>query len=104
MKAVFGIVGAALLFVAVIFGLNFLGFANYAFFAPKYEGVRRDVMIESRAYSEATTREMYRLKLQYTQAKTPEEKDTIAAMAKHEAQAFDISRLPLDLQYFIKSL
>lgn len=95
-----GIIG----FAALIFGLNYLGFMQTAFFAPKYEAVRRDTMIESRAYSEATTRQMYRLKLQWQQAATPDEKATIRAMALHEAQAFDKSRLPVDLQTFITQL
>lgn len=97
------VIGIACLCV-IGFGLNFFGFASFAFFAPKYEGVRRDVMIQSRAYSEATTREMYRLKLQYQQAKTDDEKATIRAMTLHEAQAFDKDRLPEDLRTFIEQL
>lgn len=76
-------------------------FFLYKVFAPQYEAVRRDVMIESRAYSEATTREFYRLRLQYAQAKTEDEKATIRAMARHEAAAFDRARLPADLQSFL---
>lgn len=86
------------------FGLNAAGLANFAFFAPRYEAVRRDVMIQSRAYSEATTREFYRLKLQYQQAKSDDERSTIRAMALHEAEAFDRDRLPPDLQLFITQL
>ena len=59
------------------FGLRYAGYLQFAFFAPLQEAVRRDVMIESRAYSEATTREMYRLKLQHMQAKSDDERATI---------------------------
>jgi len=86
------------------FGLNYFGFAQFAFFAPKYEAVRRDVMIESRAYSEATTRQMYNLKLQYQQAKSDDERATIKAMALHESAAFDKARLPVDLRVFLDQL
>jgi len=103
-KIILATIAGIILFGAAIFGLNYLGFANYAFFAPKVEGVRRDVMIQSRAYSEATMREMYRLKLQYVQAKSDAERDTIRAMALHESQAFDVERLPTDLQLFLRSL
>lgn len=91
-------------FVGLIAGLNYFGYMQFAFFAPKYEAVRRDVMIESRAYSEATTRQMYNLKLQYQQAKTEDEKATIRAMTLHEAQAFDRARLPVELRIFIEQL
>ena len=103
-SATFGILGSIVVFFAFIFGLNYFGFANYAFFAPKYEGVRRDVMIQSRAYSEATTREFYRLKLQYQQARTDDERATIRAMALHESESFDRDRLPADLQLFLTQI
>lgn len=89
---------------AVGFGLRYFGYLQFAFFAPLQEAVRRDVMIESRAYSEATTREMYRFKLQYQQAKSDDERATIRAMALHEAQAFDHKRLPAELQVFLTQL
>jgi hypothetical protein len=79
-------------------------FFLYKVFAPQYEAVRRDVMLESRAYSEATTREFNRLRLQYVQAKTEDEKAAIRAMALHEAAAFDKSRLPVDLQSFLTQI
>lgn len=103
-KTIFGIIGFILLIAVVIFGLNAVGFMSFAFWAPKYEGVRRDVMIESRAYSEATVRELYRLKLQYAQATTPEEKNTIKAFTLHEAAAFDKARLPADIVPFLREL
>lgn len=83
------------------FGLRYLGYAQFAFFAPLQESVRRDVMIESRAYSEATTRRLYELKLQYDTSQDEAVRATIRAMALHEARAFDKGRLPRDLQIFI---
>lgn len=104
MKTIFGIVGSLVLFVGIIFGLNYAGYMGTAFFAPRYEAVRRDTMIQSRAYSEASTREIYRLKLQYQQAKSDDEKSTIRAFVLHESAAFDRDRLPNDLQSFLISL
>lgn len=97
-------VATVALICALGFGLNAVGFANFAFWSPKYEAVRRDVQIQSRAYSEGQTREIYKLKLQYLQSKDDDERATIRAMALHEASAFDRSRLPLDLQSFILQL
>jgi hypothetical protein len=103
-KAFFGIVGSILIIGAIVFGLNTVGFMSFQYWAPKYEGVRRDVMIQSRAYSEATVRELYRLKLQYAQAKTEEEKNTIKAFTLHEATSFDKARLPPDIVSFLREL
>jgi hypothetical protein len=104
LKTIFGVIGAILAFGAVVFGLNYAGLASYGFFAPRYEAVRRDTMIQSRAYSEASTREMYRFKLQYLLAKTDDERSTIRAFALHESAAFERDRLPNDLQAFLNSL
>lgn len=104
MKDFFAFCFAALLVIGTVVGLSIGGYHLYAYLAPKYEATRRDVMLESRAYSEGQTREIYRLKLQYQQAKTDDERDTLRAMALHEASAFDRSRLPFDLQSFIQQL
>lgn len=104
MRVFFAAVAGLVLFAALVFGLQLAGFESFAFWAPKYEAVRRDQMIQSRAYSEAATREMYRLKLQYLQAKSDDERSTIRAFALHESTAFDRDRLPLDLQAFISQL
>lgn len=104
MKDVAAVFGVIIATVGVITGLMFGGYYAYSYFGPKYEEVRRDIMIQSRAYSEGQTREIYRLKLQYQQAKNDDERATIRAMALHEASAFDRSRLPADLQSFITQL
>jgi hypothetical protein len=104
MKEFFAVCGIIILVIAALTGLSIGSYYLYDYLAPKYESTRRDVMIESRAYSEGQTREMYRLKLQYQQAKSDDERDTIRAMALHEASAFDRSRLPLDLQSFLQQL
>lgn len=104
MKDFFAVIGVAILVVGAVVGMSIGGYYLYAFLAPKYESTRRDVMLQSRAYSEGQTREMYRLKLQYQQAQSDDERSTIRAMALHEASAFDRTRLPSDLQSFIQQL
>lgn len=86
------------------FGLNYFGYANFAFFAPKFEAVRRDQMIESRSYTEGTIRELYTLQRQYQGAKTDEERMTISAAARHEFSIFPKERLPNDLQTFLSQV
>lgn len=89
---------------AMIIALTFGGYFATAFFAPKYEAIRRDTMIESRAYSEATVRELYRLKRQYEAAQTMAEKQTIAAAALHEFEIFPEERLPVDLAAWLNTI
>jgi hypothetical protein len=94
------VVGISLL-CGAIFGLNYFGYVNFAFFAPKYEAVRRDQMIESRSYTEGAIRELYTLQRQYQAAKTDDERATIGAAARHEFSIFPKQRLPGDLQAFL---
>ncbi len=104
MKMTLATIGGAALFLGAVFGLNYFGYINTAFFAPKYEAIRRDVMINSRSYDEGAQRELYRLKLQYQQAKTDEEKATLAAAAKHEFSIYPKDRLPPDLLTFLSQI
>lgn len=98
-----GIVSIALL-CGIGFGLRYFGYANFAFFAPKFEAVRRDQMIESRSYTESTIRELYTLQRQYQTAKTDDERSTIAAAARHEFSIFPQERLPGDLRAFMAQI
>ncbi len=100
MKDFFAIVAVAVLGIGAIVGMSIGGYYLYAFLAPKYESTRRDVMIQSRAYSEGETRNLYRLKIQYEAAPTPEAKQTVLLAARHECEAVDRSRLPSDLSSF----
>jgi hypothetical protein len=90
--------------VGAIVGLSFGGYYLYAALAPKYEATRRDVMIESRSYTEGTIRELYTLQRQYQTAKTDAERETIAAAARHEFSIFPKERLPGDLQTFMAQI
>ena len=93
MKEVLKVFAIAMLALAVVIGFVWLAQGNaffiYQYFAPKYEAVRRDTVIESQAYSEATTRRLYDLRRQYTQAVGADEKTAIKGMALHEVNAFD---------------
>ena len=100
MKETFGVLGVFVLVIAAMVGLSIGGYYLYAFLAPKYETTRREVMVNSRAYAEGETRNLYRLKIQFEAAPTPEAKQTIQLAARHECEAFDRSRLPFDLASF----
>lgn len=104
MKDAFAVIGVAILVVAGIAGASVGSYYLYAFVAPKYESTRRDVMIESRAYSEGAVRELYTLQRQYQIAKSDDERATIAAAARHEFSIFPKERLPVDLRVFMAQI
>ena len=100
MKIALALILGVPLFLGGIFGLSYFGYWQYGFFAPRYEAVRRNQMLQSRAYSEGETHNLYRLKIQYEEAPSPEAKQTIVLAARHECEAMDRSRLPADLSAF----
>lgn len=104
MKAVFAGVLVIALSIGGIFGLQYLGFLSTSFFAPKYEGVRRDVMIESRAYTEASIRRLYDLKREYEKADDADARRGIALTARHEFSIFPQDRLPPDLRIWMAQI
>lgn len=104
MKEFGRLIAIGALFVAVIFGLSYLGYLGSMFFAPRYEAIRRDVMIESRAYSESSVRELYRLREQYINASSDDARSALRSMTLHEFSIFPRDRLPPDLQTFYATL
>jgi len=93
--------GGLLVIIAVIggiVGLGYGGWAMYNWLGPKYENSRRNIMINSRWYNEATIREMYNMKMQWEESKDPTVRATIAAAARHEFVIYPQHRLPPDLQ------
>lgn len=104
MKDFFAFCIIAVLFVGGCVGLSIGGYYLYAFLAPKYESTRRDVVLQSRAYSEGETRNLYRLKIQFDQATEAAVQQTIRLAAQHECEAVDRSRLPADLAAFCNPL
>ncbi len=104
MKDFFGGVFIVCLVVGGLVGLSIGSYYLYAFLAPKYEATRRDVMLQSRAYSEGEARNLYRLKIQFDQAATDDARQTIRLAAQHECEATDRSRLPAELALFCNPL
>ena len=107
MKDSFSVIGIGLFAIIAVVGVTWVAqgdqFFLYKVFAPLNESVRRDTMLQSRAYSEATARELFRLKIQYEEAKTDDERQTIKAMVRQEYGAIDIHLLPSELQAFVVS-
>ena len=44
MKTVLIVLASVILFIGVVFGLQYVGLVNYKFFAPKYQNAQREVL------------------------------------------------------------
>lgn len=90
--------------IAVLLGLaNVLGFASFSFFAPKIEQVRYNTFKESQSYNDGMIRDLEDLKMEYFKAST-EQKEGLKAIILHRFAAFDINKMPDDLQIFYITL
>ena len=80
---VFGIAVAALaglfLFIAMIFGLTWMGIEWRGFFGPKRAAVERKIFRETRSYDEGMVQQLARYRLQYIRSESAEEKRAIAS-------------------------
>jgi hypothetical protein len=107
LKNSFAIAMAAVGCSAVIYALGFmlqamdLGF--YAFWAPKYKAVERQVFEESKPYVQGKITYLNRLRGDY-ELSTEGQKPAIKAVIRREASQIKTEYLPADLRSFIESL
>ena len=102
-KLMWGLVIAVISVMLLAFVGNMLGFAQFAFFAPRIEQVRYDTFKQSQAYNDGMIRDLENLKLQYMQA-NPEQKAALRGIVLHRFSVYDTNRLPTDLQVFINQV
>ena len=104
----FGIIVLCVLaFVAVVFGLGFLAqgqdFVLYKFFAPRYEGVRRQAFEQTKSYNQGYIQELQNMQFEYVKA-DKEHQQALADIILHRAADFPAEKLPPDLAAFIAKL
>jgi len=90
-------------FLALLAGISFLSLKSYEYFAPKYRAVDAKVFKESEQYNEGMLRDLTELQRQYVTA-TDEEKAALRPIIRHRFDAYDITKLPPDLQEFYVTL
>jgi len=93
---------AALAFVAVT-GLGYWAYVSTAFYAPRYEDIRRTTFEHSRAFNEGMVRDLENLKMQY-QAATDVQKIGLRATIIHRFEVYPIDSMTPDLQTFYASI
>ncbi len=89
--------GAVIALVALTILGEYFNWGMTAFFAPKYEQVRRDTMLHSRAYAEGNTHELYEIHRQWLKA-TPDERQALKLMARHNFENLPAAYVPPELQ------
>jgi hypothetical protein len=89
--------------IAAIFGLSYLGYESYKFFAPKYRQVDNQVFKESEQYNDGMIRDLENLQLEYISA-DKEHKDALRAITLHRFSVYPEDKMPPNLRNFYNSL
>lgn len=102
-KSIFAGIGALILFLALCFGLNLFGLANYSFFAPKYRAVDNQVFKESEQYNDGMIRDLENIQMDYINA-DKDHKDALRAIVLHRFSVYPEDKLPPNLRNFYNDL
>jgi hypothetical protein len=102
-KGVFAGIGALVLFLAFVFGMNMFGLANYSFFAPKYRAVDAQVYKQSEQYNDGMIRDLENLQMEYMKANDTQ-KAGLKDIIIHRFSVYDMNRLPPNLFNFYNDL
>ena len=101
------VIGLCILIIVGGLGVTWIAQGNhffmYQYFAPQYEGVRRNVFEQSKAYNQGMSQELENMRFQYEQA-DPGHQSALAAIILHRAADYDESRLTPDMRQFIAGL
>lgn len=89
--------------LVVIIGLSFGALYHYKFFAPKFEGARREVFEQTRSYNQAKLQELSKYRLEYLKA-DGDDKIAIASTIQHKFADYDGRKLPRELGNFLKEV
>jgi hypothetical protein len=107
MSKFFAITGATIGSIALIiaggFALQVLDLGFYAFWAPKYKAVERQIFEESKPYVQGKITYLNRLRGQYEIA-NESQKPALKAVIKREASQIKTEYLPSDLKVFLGEL
>lgn len=102
-KGILAGIGALILFLGFVFGMNLFGLANYSFFAPKYRAVDNQVFKESEQYNDGMIRDLENLQLEYINA-DKDHKDALRAITLHRFSVYPEDKMPPNLRNFYDQL
>ena len=102
-KGILAGIGALVLFLALIFGLNLFGLAQYSFFAPKVRAVENEVFKSSEQYNDGMIRDLENLQIEYINADA-EKKQALRAIVLHRFSVYPEDKMPPNLRNFYNNL
>jgi len=102
-KGILTAIGALVLFLAFVFGMNLFGLAQYSFFAPKVRAVENQVFKESEQYNDGMIRDLENLQMEYIKA-DDSQKAALKSIILHRFSVYDQNRLPANLWNFYTQL
>ena len=85
------------------FGLTYVDWASYNFFAPKYENTRRQVFEQSNAYNAGMIRDLENLQMEYQRADS-NQKDALRPIMLHRFSVYPEDSMPANLRSFYHQL
>jgi len=103
MKPILAIVGGVIGVGAFTWGIAYHDLLFTAFFAPKYENVRRNTFEQSKSFRTGAVQELQNMQFEYIKA-SPEHKAALADIIRHRAAEVPADAMPSDLQSFISNL
>jgi len=89
--------------IAALFGLSYLGYKSYEFFAPKYRAVDNQVFKQSEQYNDGMIRDLENLQIEYINADA-DKKQALRAIVLHRFSVYPEDKLPPNLRNFYNSL
>lgn len=100
LSAMVGIIVGA---IALIFGLSFLGYKSYEYFAPKYRAVDNQVFKQSEQYNDGMIRDLENLQIEYINSDA-DKKQSLRAIVLHRFSVYPEDKMPPNLRNFYNSL
>ena len=97
------IIGVCLIPIAMLWFIQGNDFVLYKFWAPKYEGVRREVFEQTKSYNQGMIQELQNMQFEYIKA-DEQEQAALAEIILHRSADFPDDKLPYDLRIFITEL
>jgi hypothetical protein len=89
--------------ISAIFGLTFLGYKSYEYFAPKYRAVDNQVFKQSEQYNDGMIRDLENLQIEYINADA-DKKQALRAIVLHRFSVYPEEKMPPNLRNFYNSL
>ena len=103
MKINMKIAGMILLVIVILVVATYMCLGFYRHFAPKFQGVKREVFEETKSYNQGKVQELSKYRLEYLKADR-DGKAAIESTIRHSFADYEIKRLPDELGEFLKDI